>query len=204
MSKTQQRLKLFEKLHRGGTPLDQKVLEEARAACRGLRITQTGNCIDSALYSQASGGVGIMLSVAIENISDRPIAVKSIHLKMPWPHADFHWLEKLSSRELRERGYVLPACGACGFDPDVIVNHRFGRDFKLDPGEEIEGLLLGEGTTAVPEHYPDGKLVPVELTVFAARREAYGAWIDLLLCREKQRSSRQSGQPAIAAPNYAD
>jgi hypothetical protein len=191
MKITQEELQLLEELHRSGTFLDPTVLEEARAACQGLQITQTGNYLENVVYAQAAGGVGIMVSVEIENISNRIIRIDAIRLRMPWYQGDFHLLKKPSSKEVRERGdYVLSACGSCGFDSSVVLNHRFRRGSKLYPEDVVEGFLLGEGTSSVPQEYSDRVPVPIQLVVFTGEGKSYGSWMNLSLSREGQRMRR--------------
>jgi len=188
MKTRQKELKLFEELRFFGTPLDQMVLDEAKAACRGLEITQTGSSLENIVYARTSGGVGIMLSVCIENISDRTIRVAAVRLEMPWFDADFHWLKWPLPKEMRKwGGYVLPGCGACGFDPSVVVNHRLGHDFKLYPGDLVDGFLFGQGASTIPVNYSHLMKIPVEITVFAGSRDRYGAWMTLVVNRETQR-----------------
>jgi hypothetical protein len=174
MKLTDEELQVLEELRHYGTPLDGTVLREARAARRGLEIMQTGNCAENTVYAPASGGTGILLSVSIKNVSGRVIRLTNVRLEMPRPDADFHWLKKPSSKEVRERGgYVLPGCGSCAFDPSVVLNHRFGRNSELHPDEQIEGLLLGEGTVSVPNEYPDRKLIPMQLEAVAQPGTSY-------------------------------
>jgi hypothetical protein len=118
MKITDEELQLLEELRHYGTPLDGTVLREARAARRGLKLTQTGNPVENSLYAKASGGMGVMASVAIENVSNRIIPIRAVRLEMPGLDADFHWLRRLTEKEVREYGgYVLPASGPAGFDP---------------------------------------------------------------------------------------
>jgi hypothetical protein len=185
---TDQELELLEQLHHYGTPLDETVLREARAARRGLKIIQTGNCAENTVYATASGGLGILLSVSITNVSDRVIRPVNVRLALPMLDADFRWLKKPSSKELRERGgYVLSACGQCAFDPSEVLNHRFTRNSELHPGDELQGLLLGESTVSVPNEYCDGELIPIQLLVRAGRGDSYAAWLKLVVSRERQR-----------------
>jgi hypothetical protein len=115
MKITQREIELFEELRHWGTPLDPMVLRKVRAACRGLEITKSVNYWESIVYAQAAGGIGIMVSVDIENVSDRVIRIDAIGLRMPWFEGDFHWLKKLSSKEVRERGgYVLSPADRVG------------------------------------------------------------------------------------------
>src|ERR1700687_5491876 len=126
MKITGEELQVLEELHHFGTPLDGTVLQAARVARRGLEIMPSGNPVENIVYAPASGGVGIAASVDIENVSDRIIWLKAARLNIPWSNADFHWLRRISSKEARAYGgYVLPASGPCGFDPAVVLNHRF-------------------------------------------------------------------------------
>src|SRR5438874_6252732 len=152
MKTSHDELQRYEELLQWGTPLDAMLLEKAKAACRGLEIVQSGTPFENVIYSKAGIGSEIMLSVQIENISDTVIRIDAIRLKMPWFDDDFRWLKKLSSKDLREcAGYVLPACGQWGFDQSVVLNRLLVRDFKLFPGDVIEGLLLGEGASSIPD-----------------------------------------------------
>jgi hypothetical protein len=203
MKTCQKDLELFEELLHWGTALEPTVVEEARVECRGLQITQSGNCWESVVYAKASGGVGIIVSVEIENISDRIIRVDAVRLEMPWPDADFHWLEKPSAKEMREwGGYVLSASGTCGYDSSVVLNHRFGR--KLFPRDSVEGLLLGEGSSSVPDNYCDRRQIPKQLVVFAGRGERFEVWVNLMLSREVHRPSRRSSSRRVALFSQPD
>jgi hypothetical protein len=186
-------LQVLEELHHYGTPLDATVLQEARVARRGLEIVQTGNCVENAVYAEASGGLGIAVSVDIENVSERIIWLEAVRLNMPWPAADFHWLKRLSSKEVREcGGYVLSSWGPCGFDPAVVLNHCLVRDFKLYPEDRIEGLLLGEGTASVPDEYQERMLIPMQLFIYTGRGDSYRAWLKLAVRRRGQGRSSES------------
>ncbi len=190
MKITDEELQVIEELHHFGTPLDDAVLKEARAARKELRIVQAGQCYENVVYAQAMGGVGVMVAVLIGNVSNRIIPLTKVHLKMPWSGAGLHWLTKPSSKQVRDwGGYVLPTCGPCGFDPGEVLNHRFGHHSKLYPDEWLEGLLLGEGTASVPDEYPDRKLVPMRLTIFAGGANSYSVWLKLAVRREEQRKS---------------
>jgi hypothetical protein len=73
----------------------------------------------------------------------------------------------------------------------VVLNHRFVRDFKLYPWDQIEGFLLGEGTASVPEEYSDRKLIPVRLVIYTDRGDSYRAWVKLTVRREEQGRGRE-------------
>lgn len=193
MKITDEELQVLEELRHYGTPLDATVLRVARAARRGLEITQSGNIAENALYAQASGAMGVMASIAIENVSDRVLSIKPVRLKMPWPDADFRWLRRLFPREVQKYGgYVLPASGPCGFDPDVVLNHRFTRDFKLYPRDRAEGSLFGVGGASVPDEYQELMSIPVQLIIYTGRDDSNSNCLKLVLRREEQRKSDES------------
>ena len=147
------------------------------AASRMLRELETG--------IPACATVTIVDGLQLENVSPETIRIDSIRLKMPWFDGDFRWLKKLSSKSLRERGgYVLPACGPCGFEESVVLNHLLVRDFKLYPGDVIEGFLLGEGAASVPEEFRDRTKVPMQLVVYSGRGKSYSERMELVVSRE--------------------
>lgn len=156
---------------------------------------QTGSCAENVVYARASGEAGILLSVSIKNVSGRVIRLVGFRLEIPVPHPDFHWLKEPSAEELRRwGGYVLAACGPYGFDESTVLNHRFGRNSALLPGDEIEGFLLGEGTMSIPTHYADREVIPMQLVVCAGGRDSYGAWLKLAVSRERQRPTNELGE----------
>src|SRR6266852_3304299 len=192
MKFTDKELQVIEDLHLYGTPLDATFLEDAKAAWRGLEITQTGDCPENAIHAQPSGGIGLMVSIALENLSIRVISIRAVRLKIPGIDTDFHWLKRLSSKEVCEfGGYTLPASGPCEFDPAIVLNHRFTRGFKLYPEEQIEGFLLGEGTASIPDDYPNRALIPVQLVIYDGNDRSHRAWLKLTLYRDGQRRNRE-------------
>lgn len=113
------------------------------------------------IYVQTSGRAGVVLSLGIENVSNRIIRLAAVRLETPLANADFQCVQKPAASQARKfGGYVLPACGTCGFDPSVVLNHRFGRRFQLYPKDRIEGLLLVEGTISVPDEHLEHRRVP--------------------------------------------
>ena len=83
MRSRQEELKRFEELRLHGTPLDEAVFKNAKAASLGLEIMQSGDVVENLIYVKPAG-VGIMASLTIENVSDRIIRLAEIRLRMPW------------------------------------------------------------------------------------------------------------------------
>lgn len=173
-------IQTLEKLQAAGFPLDQRALKKAQTACRGLVITSIGNPCEDVIYVHASGGMSLSVAVAIENVAERGIRIVEIRPQIPWSDDGFRWLKRRSARELNERGgYTFPPFDSYGFDPAVVLNHRFGRNFKLAPGEDCEGLLLGESVWPVPDTYLDRAKVPVQLLFLVDNGQTFGTWVTL-------------------------
>ena len=192
---TQKRLKRLEKLLRFGTPLDPTIMREVRAACRGLQIAQTGTVAGNMIHARGFEGVSIIASVSIENETDEPMLLDIIRLRVPWLDGDYPLLEKLSEAEAAAyNGYRLSALGPYGFSPKVVLNHQFGCNFKLSPGNGIEGLLFGECIVPVPEQYPHRKTIPAQIIAVTTKGRSFEQWISLFVSREieLQRAARES------------
>lgn len=175
----------LEELSRWGVPLDGWILRRARETNRGLKITQTGNYVENALYATASGAMGVTIGVSIQNLSDRDIRVVELQLEMPWFDADFHWLQRCSSN-----GYALEPLGPHPFDRSVVLNEKLNSDFTVRAGHCQEGLLLGESSTMVPFEYADRSKLPLQLKVLAGRGRRYSAWVELQVLRSGQRPTK--------------
>src|ERR1700746_1835955 len=116
----------------------------------------------------------IMASVAITNNSTETKKLAAAHLNAPWLDADFEWLKKPCLKEFRKwGGYVLPAVGIYGFDLSEVLNHKFDSGFALQPGQQIEGLLLGTGRSSLPKDYRNREAVPLQPIVSISRGQTF-------------------------------
>ena len=128
-----------------GIPLDGEVLAEMQAACRGLNVSQHPDPLQSSVFDLDSGGTGYMLSIAIDNDSERVIRGVTARLETPWWEPNFGWLIDPRRRTPREHTYSFPDSGPVGFEPEAILNHRLGRGTSLYPGDSLEACSLGSG-----------------------------------------------------------
>ena len=177
---------LFSQLRAAGIPLDEEVLEAMKAAPRGLSLFQIGTALESGTFDLIPGGTAYMLSVAICNDSNRVVWLHDFRLKIPWSEPRFNWLEDPLRKVPREFIYSFPNGGPIGFDRDVVLNHRIGREDKLYPGDCREGLLLGVGQERAPVEYRDRQRLQTRLSVFDERGNRYDLDLNLLMSREKQ------------------
>ena len=199
MKTNQDNATLLEELLYWGTPLDQEMVEAAMADRKGLEVIQTGSCVENTVFAKSSGGVEIITNVAIVNVSGHVEKLKAARLNSPWLDSDFAWLKKPVAEQSRKwGGYVLPALGPGGFDLDRVLNHKFGRGFELQPDQQIEGFLLGAGTSSLPNDYGDRDIVPVQLVVSTGRGHLFGSWLKLSVDREVQPTILESARGRVA------
>jgi len=140
---TKDELKLMSKLRRKGIPLDGEVLLDLESRSRGPSIYQTGSAAENTVFDLDFGGSGYMLSLAIDNVSDRIIHLREFRLSVPWPEPEFKWLKDPFRKSPREFMYSFPPPRTAGFEREVVLNHCLGPYGRLNPGGALEGLLLG-------------------------------------------------------------
>ena len=124
MGVTDEELRRLDELRRRGIPLDAEVLRDMRASRKGLVIQQSGTAAENAVFGSALGETGFMLSISIDNDSDRYARLQGARLDIPWPVVNFRWLGNPWSKIPREYTYSHPSYGPAGFDSEVVVNHR--------------------------------------------------------------------------------
>ncbi len=180
-------LKLLGNLQREGVPFDGEVLEDLKAASRGLSIYQTGSILENTVFDLNFGGSGYMISLVIANDADTVICPHEFRLEIPWHEPQFRWLEDPSRKSPREYTYSFPRRGPEGFERSVVLNHRLGRKGKLNPGGELDGLLLGVGQAPIPDEYSDRRGLLTRLSIFDERGNCYESDVELLVIRERQR-----------------
>ncbi len=192
MRVNEEELGLCDELRSGGIPLDQEVVEQMRAACRGLLIQQCGTALETAIFDLESGGAAYVLNVAIDNVSDRILRPQEPRLEIPWSDLHFRWLENPFGKAPREYTYSLPPYGPAGFDPEVVLNHSLRPGRKLYPGDYLEGLLLGVGQASIPVHYVDRQAVKLRLSIYDERGHRYTSDLILLVSRERKPRRQQA------------
>lgn len=184
---TQEELDRLFGLRSQGIPLDGDVLREMEHACRGLYLYQTPNILETAVFDLPDGGTGFILGLGIDNESDRIIVVQEYRLTIPWHESEFRWLEKPWTKKPREYLYLFPSRELDGFEPEVVLNHRLGREGRILPGPYFEGYLIGMGREPIPAEYGDRQFVRMQLSIFDQRARHYELNMKFLVGRETRR-----------------
>jgi hypothetical protein len=189
---SEEELKLFSQLRRGGIPLDEEVVEAMKAASRGLSMHQIGTINENTVFDLEFGMTGYLLSVAIYNDAKRIIRPREIHLEMAWPEPQFRWVEDPSRKIPKEFTYSFPPGGPEGFEREDVLNHRLGGKGRLCPGDCLDGFLLGVGQEPIPEVYRDRQIVQTRLSIFDEQGNRYESRMKLAVSRGGQLRRRQS------------
>jgi hypothetical protein len=189
---SEEELKFFSKLRRGGVHLDEAVVEAMKAASRELAIHQSGTLNENTVFDLEFGITGYLLSVAICNDSKRIIRPREIRLEMAWPEPQFRWVEDPSRKIPKEFTYSFPPGGPEGFERMDVLNHRLGGKGRLCPGDCLEGLLLGVGQEPIPEIYDDRQVLRSRLFIFDEQGNRYESPVKLAVSRRGQLRRHQS------------
>lgn len=192
-------LRLLQDLHKGGIPIDEALLKEREAAFRGIIVRQTGCAVDNAIFDRGYDETCYLLSLAVTNTSDRNIRLQACRLEIPWAEWNFHWLPNPLAKIPREYDYADPAIGPAGFDPEVVLNHRFGEGCTLTPGESMQGFLIGAGESRVPGKYANRRGIRMRLTVFDGKGNPSPLDVILGVQRSEPRKSPWSTQTPVPA-----
>jgi hypothetical protein len=190
--------KLLGDLRLGGVPLDSEVVDEIRSQSVGLLIEQTGTMLESTVIALSSRRSGFQFSVAICNNSDRVICIDEFRLQSLWWEPNFQWVEDPLRMAPRRREYSFPACSLLGFERNAVLNHRVGRQGRLNPGAQMEGMLLGLGESSIPHEYRDRHAVTMRLQVFDSRGHSHECAIKFCIDRASDKLSTRKKQPGTS------
>lgn len=58
-----------------GIPLDDGVVKDLRASCRGLFIGQIGTLLENTVFDLEDGGTGYIVSIAIDNTLAKTVRI---------------------------------------------------------------------------------------------------------------------------------
>jgi hypothetical protein len=190
---------LARRLNAGGCP----VLSE-----HGYRIAPVGLAIDkipglsfNSIFDLTQGGTGYSIELTLRNEASRAIDVVGWQLKTPWG------LPKLTLLPAPKRSsnwyphYSFPEPGPY-YEGGWVVNPFFARrKSRLQPREEIEGVLVASSEEAIPLEIPHLARIIVTLVVFDSRGNAFSAQFRLPVDRREliaRGKKRPSDKPALS------
>jgi hypothetical protein len=176
----------FSELQALGVPLDGRVMEHSRTAELGLYLRIFESPIDCTILDAQLGGTFLMIPVIICNESPRVIRLDQCRIELPWHDPDFRLLEDPWRKAPRENKYSSENAPRLSFDREVALNHRFGRQGRLNPGDSLDGLILGAGSQAIPDQYHHREGVDVPLVIIDGKGKMYQESARVILDRSEQ------------------
>jgi len=174
-----------------GIPVDRPVAE------LDVEIEQVGAVCDTLVFDLPDGRAGYIADLLIINQTSRPIPIRDVELRPPWPNSEFEWLP--DPRELGRDPFIyrFPGKGAPELPRDLVMNHVLLHRRILKPGCPVQGFLLGIGNPK-PEKLLLGGLLEVRLAIIGydhcEYEETITLWVDpLWKCpRESRKISTDS------------
>ena len=148
----------------------------------GLAIIQIPSLGVNSVFDLETGGAGYMMDAHIGNELDRPIWIHGFQIKTPWGGAGFSLLSDPTQSVPKQEIYSFPN-STLGFERSVVLNSFLSGNGRLNPGDEIEGLLLGVDEDPLPDEYPDNGRIVVKLSIFDERGNRFSS--GFRLCVER-------------------
>jgi|HubBroStandDraft_4_1064222.scaffolds.fasta_scaffold531741_1 hypothetical protein len=176
----------FSELQALGVPLDGGVVERSRTAELGLRIHLFQAGIDCTIFDAQFGGTFVMIHVVISNDSPQVVRLDQCRIELPWLDPEFHLLKDPWQKIPREHSYSSPNAPTLPFERDAVINHRFGHQGRLSPGDSLDGMLLGAGSKAIPDQYQHREGVKVQLLIVDGQGKVYQENPRVMLDRSEQ------------------
>jgi hypothetical protein len=195
---------LVRRLNSGGCP----VLGD-----HGYKVSPVGLAIEpipgtsySSIFDLKQGGAGYAIELTLRNGPNRPIAIVGYQISTPWgvPPLSLIPAPKKSS-ELYPL-YSFPKPGPY-YEGDWVINRFFARrKTRLQPREEVEGVLVASSEAPIPQDIAHFARIIVTLSIFDSRRNAYFAKFRIpvnrgeQIAREKRKQSMASSELSAAPP----
>jgi hypothetical protein len=188
----------FSELQALGVPLDGRVMERSRTAELGLYLRVFESPIDCTILDAQLGGTFLMIPVIICNDSPRVIRLDQCRIVLPWHDPDFRLLEDPWRKMPREYSYSSPKVPTLSFEREAVLNHRFGHQGRLNPGDSLDGLILGAGSQAIPDQYHHRQGVDVQLVIIDGKGKMYQESALVILDRSEQLKRQKEARRASA------
>ena len=160
----------------------------------GLEIEKIPGLTLNKIFDLESGGTGCVIEFLLRNLLTRPIFIRGVAVDVPWARFSRRSLLPAPHKTSPIYGNYQFA-GGDYFDAECVLNRFFARSrSRLDPGDELHGVLLATDERPIPNEYPHLGAIWVELSIFDSRgntfSERFGLRVDrsALPRRERQQT----------------
>jgi hypothetical protein len=163
------------------------------------RLTINMNPFHSFVFDYC-GGMGVILELRIT--SNRIMRIQDFgDLELLGKKCNVDWI-------LNEEHNVYRFSPGPEYPRDVVLNHRIGKCGTVNPGEPLEGVLLGYSATRIPSQYSHGFRLPLMLSILDGFDNPHTAQlfvqVDEHLCAKIRRPRQSSlrGPCSHSAPGW--
>jgi hypothetical protein len=193
MNRTPEQLDgLFRRLNDGGCPVLRD--HSYKISPVGLAVGKIPALNFSRIFDLKEGGTGYAIEVKLRNESSRPIDIVGCQIKTQWGNP------KISL--LSAPRYSFPKPGP-SYEDHIVINRYFARrKSRLQPGDEIEGMLVASSEDWIPLEIAHFKWITATLLVFDTRRNAFSGQFRLLVDR-RDLSAREGRYREMASSQLA-
>ena len=143
-----------------------------------------------------------MNHVVISNDSPRVIRLNQCRIELPWHDTEFRLLEDPWRKMPREDSYSSPKVPTLSFEREAVLNHRFGHQGRLNPGDSLDGMILGVGSQGIPDKYHHRQGVDVQLVIIDEQGKMYQESARVMLNRSEQLKRQKEARRASARNQY--
>jgi hypothetical protein len=143
---------LLREMAAAGIPVDLSVAE------LDIQIELVGGVCDSTFFDLNDGRCGCIIDLLIINQTSRPIPIRDVELRPPWPNSEFDWLSDPKEAGRDPFIYRFPGRGAPELPRYGVINHVLLDRGILRPGHPVEGWLLGIGNPKPEKLFLGGPL----------------------------------------------
>jgi hypothetical protein len=192
---------LVRRLNSGGCP----VLSDHRYKISpvGLAIEKIPGMSFSSMFDLRQGGAGYAIECTLRNDANRPIDVVGFQIRTPWGVPPLSLLPAPKKSSARYPLYCFPEPGPF-YEGDWVINRYFAwRKSRLQPGQEVEGVLVASSVEPIPRDVAHHARVIVTLVVFDSRQNPYSAQFRLRVDR-RDLIDRRNASPPMASSELSE
>jgi hypothetical protein len=188
---------LFRLLNDGGCPVQRN--HGYKISPIGLSIEEMPVMSFSEIFDLPDGGAGYAFEAVVRNDASRAIDIQGFQIKFPWgiPRVSLVPAPKKSST--RYPNYTFPGVSRY-YDGDFVLNPIFARrNYRMNPGEEVEGVLVASSEESIPLEVRHNALIFARISVFDSRRNTFSGQFRVRVNRERITREREQNDKSRGA-----
>jgi hypothetical protein len=192
---------LVHRLNAGGCPVLRD--HDYKMSPLGLAVEKIPGMSFNSIFDLKQGGTGYALELTLRNEANRPINIVGYQVKTPWGVPPLSLIPAPKKSSARYPLYCFPEPGPY-YEGEFVINRYFARrKSPLQPGEQIEGVLVASSEEPIPQDIPHLARIIVTLYIFDSRQNRYSAQFQLPVDR-RELISRRKPSPATASSELSE